>query len=1219
MFIKEMFEKQIDRDIQGVIIVGQSEEENVAQELDEYVVTRELQKHFAEFFSTYKKGIVGNTPKMGVWISGFFGSGKSHFLKILSYLLANKSVGDRKAIDFFADDRLAGGKPKIVDQMVIADMKLAADTSTDVVLFNIDSKSDSNSKQNKDAIVNVFLKVFNEMQGFCGAMPFLADLERRLTEEGRFAEFKEKFEEVYGDAWEDSRQDFDFIQDDVVDVLTAMDFMSEAAARNWCEKASEPYQISIEDFAKRVKAFIERKGNNHHVVFLVDEIGQYIGEDSKLMLNLQTVTEELGKECMGKAWVIVTSQQDIDSVTKVKGNDFSKIQGRFDTRLSLSSANVDEVIKKRILEKNDTSAQTLRLLYGQKTTIIKNLITFNDGVEKKLYADENDFALVYPFIPYQFNLLASVLTSIRTHGASGKHLSEGERSMLAMFKESAVDYKDCEMGAIIPFYAFYDALENFLDHSHRGVIIRAYDNDIINLEHKDKVFAVDVLKVLFMIKYVDKVVVANVDNITSLMAYDVDNDRIALKERVEDALKVLMRQNLVQKNGDIYVFLTDEEQEINREIESQSVEMAEVINKVSEMIFEDIFTDKKYKYPAFNGRYSFSFNQVVDDRPYKSTQSYDIGVHILTPASDYGTDETTLRMISGQGREVLVVLPDDRAFMDEIQRYLKIEKFLRLNTSSALSKYESIKEAKRLEMRERNSNAKLFLTESLKDAVIYVNGDRAQINAKEVSTRICEALGRLVKTVYHKLDYIDYAASEDDIRKLLVSSNQLTLSLDGGTEPNVHALDDVLQYISGNSRMHVKTSMKTVKDRFMKAPYGFVEDDVQWLVAKLYKRGDLSFSVNGASVSQMNKSAEEIINFITKKPFVEKLMMEERVRVADKDKKVVRNVLKELFHTSSSSDDEDAVMNYFMTFGNKLITELRVLKKDYERVAYPGKKVIEAGIKVLSDIVQIQVPLEFYQTVTKKQDDLFDFTEDYEPIKAFFAGEQKTIFDKALLFLDKYDDSKTYIVDAKLESVVDSIRTIIRKDKPFADIPKLPELLKEFSDVYMAILDEQLAPVMDSVKESQKRVFEILNTKEYKEKKNHTYFTMFGEIEEAAEACTNVSVLRSYADRAEALKIRLLNEMDKMDRDIAMRKAEEMRKALEAQAAQTGTVDKEQIEIEVKKEVKVKKTKNVPVKSMTKTASWRIESKEDVDRYVEELRTRLMNELEADTIVNIEF
>lgn len=1224
MLIKEMFEKEIDRDIQGVIIVGQSEAENVAQELDEYVVTKELQKHFADFFSAYKKGIAGTTPKMGVWISGFFGSGKSHFLKILSYLLANKSVGDKKAIDYFADDSLTEGKPKIVDRIVLADMKLAADTDTDVVLFNIDAKSDSNSKQNKDAIVNVFLKVFNEMQGFCGAMPFLADLERKLTEEGQYNEFKQKFEEVYGEAWEDSRQDFDFIQDDVVEVLTGMDFMSEAAARNWCEKAAEPYQISIEDFAKRVKAYIDRKGNNHHVVFLVDEIGQYIGEDSKLMLNLQTVTEELGKECMGKAWVIVTSQQDIDSVTKVKGNDFSKIQGRFDTRLSLSSANVDEVIKKRILEKKETPAQTLRLLYGQKATIIKNLITFNDGVEKKLYADENDFACVYPFVPYQFNLLASVLTSIRTHGASGKHLSEGERSMLAMFKESAMEYKECEVGTIMPFHAFYDALENFLDHGHRGVIIRAYENDMINPEHKEKVFAVDVLKVLFMIKYVDKVVVANIDNITSLMAEGIDDDRISLKGKVEDALKVLMRQNLVQKNGDIYVFLTDEEQEINREIESQSVEMAEIINKVSEMIYEDIFTDKKYKYPAFNGRYSFNFNQIVDDRPYKPTQNFDVGVRILTPASDYGTDETTLRMVSGQGREVLVVLPDDRAFMDEIQRYLKIEKYLRLNTSSALSKYESIKEAKRLEMRERNANAKLFLTESLKDAVIYVNGDRAQINVKEVSARINEALGRLVKTVYHKLNYIDAVMGEDEIRKLLKTSNQITLNLEGGTEPNIHALDDVLQYVAGNSRMHVKTSMKSIKDRFMKAPYGFVEDDVQWLVAKLFKRGELSFFVNGASVTMMNKDVEEIINYITKKAFVEKLMMEERVRVQDKDKKVVRDVLKDLFHTSSPSDDEDAVMNYFISFANKLITELRVMKKDYDRAKYPGLKVIEEGIRIMSDIVHIQFPVEFFQTVSKKQDDLLDFAEDYEPIKAFFAGEQKGIFDKSLLYLEKYDDSKTYIVDTELENVVDAVRTIVKKDKPFADIPKLPELLKQFTDVYSKVLDDQLAPVLDAISESQKRVFEVLNTKEYKESKINAYNDMFLEIQNGAESCTNVSTLRGYADRAEALKIRLLNEMDKRDQEIAIKKAEEVRKKLEAEAKENGRYDTDLIEQQVSKVAEEngyhsQHIKNVTFKKISKSSSWRIESVEDLDKHLNELRNNLLLELSDNTIVNVEF
>ena len=881
MILKELFAKDIDRDIKGVIKVGQGDDENIRQELEEYVVTRELQKHFADFFASYKKGINGYTDKMGVWISGFFGSGKSHFLKILSYLLENKEVNGKKALEYFTDDN------KITDAMVLADMRLAASIAehTDVMLFNIDSKSEMTGKQSKDAIVSVFLKVFNEMQGFCGSIPFLADLERTLSEAGRYEEFKEKFAADFGKPWETSRHKFDFIQDNIVDVLDDMGFVSEAAARNWCEKATESYQISIEDFAKLVKEYIDRKGNNHHVVFLVDEIGQYIGDDSKLMLNLQTVTEDLGTACQGKAWVVVTSQQDIDAIAKdmgLRSNDFSKIQGRFDTRLSLSSANVDEVIKKRILAKKPTPQQTLTLLYEQKATIIKNLIVFNDGVEKKLYAGDKDFAAVYPFVPYQFNLLASVLTSIRTHGASGKHLSEGERSMIALFKESAMKLMHKETGAIIPFNVFYDALHQFLDHSHKGVIMRAWENDYINPDREEDCFNVNVLKTLFMIKYV-KEITANIDNITSLMIDDIDTDRIELKKKVEEALKVLVRQMLVQKNGDIYVFLTDEEQEINREIEGQNVEMAEVLGKVSELIFEDIFTDKKYRYPAFNGRYNFAFNQLVDDRPYKANQNHDIGVHILTPKSEYGGDEITLRMLSGQRKEVLVVLPNDAAFIDELRSALKIEKYLRLTTSSNLTKFETIKEAKRVEMRERNGNAKLFLIESMKQADIYVNGDKAPIASKDVATRINDALGRLVSAVYHKLTYIDAAMGEANIRALFKSSNQQSLTLNGETEANVHALNDMLNFISMNSGTHMKTSMKSLLDRFMKAPYGFVEDDVEWLVAKLFKNGDIAFTVNGSSVTLLNKSEEDLVRYITKRDYVEKLLTERREKANESE------------------------------------------------------------------------------------------------------------------------------------------------------------------------------------------------------------------------------------------------------------------------------------------------------------------------------------------------
>ena len=221
MQIKNMFEKQIDRDIKGVIKVGQSDEENVYQELDEYVVTKELLKHFRDFFNNYEKGVDGYTDKMGVWISGFFGSGKSHFLKILSYLLKNSTVEGKRAIEYFTDGK------KIEDPMLIAEMTKAGTIESDVMLFNIDSKGSAKVGSGKEAIVEVFMKVFNEMQGYCGSIPYLAEFERQLDNEGRFEEFKAKFEANAGAPWEKKRQAFAVIQDKVVKTLVEMDFMSE--------------------------------------------------------------------------------------------------------------------------------------------------------------------------------------------------------------------------------------------------------------------------------------------------------------------------------------------------------------------------------------------------------------------------------------------------------------------------------------------------------------------------------------------------------------------------------------------------------------------------------------------------------------------------------------------------------------------------------------------------------------------------------------------------------------------------------------------------------------------------------------------------------------------------------------------------------------------------------------------------------------------------------
>jgi hypothetical protein len=216
-----------------------------------------------------------------------------------------------------------------------------------------------------------------------------------------------------------------------------------------------------------------------------------------------------------------------------------------------------------------------------------------------------------------------------------------------------------------------------------------------------------------------------------------------------------------------------------------------------------------------------------------------------------------------------------------------------------------------------------------------------------------------------------------------------------------------------------------------------------------------------------------------------------------------------------------------------------------------------------------------------------------------------------------YDDSKTYLVDVDLESIASQMRSIVMKSEPYKDIPKLPELGEQFMKSYMKILQIQEAPVYAAIDEAVSRTLEVLNGKSYVAEKREPYLAMFAEIREESSHCNNVSRLRSYADRAEALKLRLLNEMDQLDAELARGKAEEEeRKRKEAQQhGETPPVTTDPIV----PQPKLKKKKNIGIKSVSLTSSWRIEYEEDIDKVLETLRKNLKAQLEEDTIVNVEF
>lgn len=549
MKIQSMFQKDINRDINGVIKVAQDDEQSLVQELSEYIITKELRRHFNTFFNSYSKAIDHPTDKIGVWISGFFGSGKSHFLKILSYLLSNQKVAEQHAVDFFKD--------KFDDPMMYATIVRCSNIPTESILFNIDIEGPIN--KDKTAVLRIFAKVFYNHLGFYGEDLKIAKLERFVDMRGKTDAFHKRFEEINGATWVESRASYAFFEDDIVSVLQSVLDMSETAARNWFN-GEENADMSIKQLVEEIKEYVDSKGKNFRLLFCVDEVGQYIGDDGNLMINLQSIVEELGSKCRGKVWVMVTSQEAIDSVVKISGDDFSKIQGRFNTRLSLSSASVDEVIKKRILEKTTDADQLLHMVYDKEHAVLKNLFTFKDAIlDIKGYSGSAEFSATYPFVPYQFIIIQKVLAEIRKHGNSGKHLSGGERSMLSGFQEAAQKVQGKDENALVPFFQFYDTVHTFLESPIRRVIDRcqtaADKND--GLEQRD----VSVLKLLYLIRYIDDVK-ASIDNIAILMVDDIRTDKITLRREVAESLERLERQNYVARNGDNYSFLTDEEQDI---------------------------------------------------------------------------------------------------------------------------------------------------------------------------------------------------------------------------------------------------------------------------------------------------------------------------------------------------------------------------------------------------------------------------------------------------------------------------------------------------------------------------------------------------------------------------------------------------------------------------------------------------------------------------------
>lgn len=984
MNLQAIFERDVNRPIEGVIKAD--DEASLKSELEEYVLTNEVAKRLDQFLDAYNNYHGAN----GVWVSGFFGSGKSHLLKMLALVLENRVVDGTHALDLFL--------PKIQeDKILAAALQKAVAIPSRSILFNIDQKADIISKTQSDALLAVFVKVFDEACGYYGKQPYIAQFERELDRDGLFDKFKVEFQLAAGNDWDWGRarpaRVASFIDQ-------AFNSVTGQKVEGVLDKFRHDYRLSIEDFAHHIQEWLDRQAPNSRLNFFVDEVGQYVSENTKLMTNLQTVAESLATKCNGRAWVIVTAQEEMKAVigemSKQQSNDFTKIQARFANRMKLTSADVAEVIQKRLLLKNSSGQQQLAAIYNQQSNNFKTLFDFADGATTyRNFRDADHFVSAYPFIPYQFDLFQTAIQGISLHnGFEGKHSSVGERSMLGVFREVAIAIAARPVGQLATFDLMFEGIRTSL----KAVIQSAIQVAEKNLGDE---FAVRLLKALFLVKYV-KGFKSTLRNLSVLMLDRFDQDIPALRKKIEAALNLLEQQTYIQRNGDVYEYLTDEEKDIEQEIKNTEVESSDVVAELERLVFDHVIKQRKIRYE--NGQ-DYPYARKMDDR--LQGREHELAIHVITPFSESAGNETVQRMQSMGRDELRVVLQEDERLVRDLLMYKRTEKYIRQNVSVAQQEIvKRILNDKGFQNRERLVEIENRLGQLLSQAKLIINSGDIEVSGDDPQARILRGFHQLIEYSYPNLRMLrGVAYNEGDVGNFLRHSQEGLL---GNDATNLtEAEQELLAFVQSNARGGVRTTLKSLIERFERKPYGWYYAAILCNVALLCARGKLELR------SDSNVLEDDALERALRNTHGHaNVVLEPQVEYTASQVRALKDFYSEFFDGPAKATEAKALARETAEAFSALQHELAELHAQVGQ--FPFLSVLAPVLTTLKETAAKNSSW-FLTELPRQEDTLLDVKEQLiDPLRKFMGtadkpGQQAQLYIEALTFTQAQEDNFSYI------------------------------------------------------------------------------------------------------------------------------------------------------------------------------------------------------------------
>lgn len=903
--VRDIIKRDIGVKVEGVVKVF--DRASLASEVREYVVTDKIEEELKRIFDTFTQ--VSETLRrggasrdvMGIWVSGFFGSGKSHFAKVLGYLLQNDQLDGERCIDTFVKHLSDGQRGRDV-RLRLGEIKL--NTQVRTIAFEIKSRQ---SLTNPNSVGEILLSEFYRDIGF-GENFVVARIERRLQLKGQLEKLAETFETLHGVAWRsaDGRDDLMTVRRRLSKVLPKVDskeYPDEQSALNALNDMFRHEKITAEGIADELVAWVDAQkataGKTQHLVFVVDEMGTFIGDSNERIGELNSIAEMIGNKGKGKVWLIVTSQQDLEKVvdrTNFQPALVGRLNARFELKPHLISDEINKVVSERILKKRPAEEAGLKALYAKHEGSIAELADLKAS-RRLASISERSFIDAYPFLPHQIRLAQDIFEAL-----SGFRISGGVRSMIAVVMEALQDLADKPLGVLVSFDQVFDAVENdLLSQEYLGAsgVRSIYESDerLPGLP----VEASRVLKVLWLLQRITWVPRVP-ETLAKLLVRDLTTEIVPLRAQVESTLSALQEAGYVARDeatGE-WKFLNELERTIEQAIQEmvrpggpKSISIAAVRRTAQQLCKDEVVTRKKLaNFTVMHGvsKVPFSYGVHIDGEAIETAAELEVFfTSPLAPGRKQELEEVRRQNQAGgaKGKTVWWIADAPENLEARFKRYEALVKVTgdKRFTEDGTSDTQDALSEKRKERDELRTTLVRDLERAFMTGTVFHGGQEFGLEGvSDLKEPIKNALAVVIPNVYPRFAVADRSFDFAKHLKALLSpatselhkvAPELNLfDTQGSLQRESALVAQVLEVLADLQDEDAETDGARVLDAkddkgfkgFLRAPFGWPDELVRLVLAACVRAGAVYIEQQtpaGPTSTYDYKGADDLFSKIT--------------------------------------------------------------------------------------------------------------------------------------------------------------------------------------------------------------------------------------------------------------------------------------------------------------------------------------------------------------------